>query len=439
VVEGREDPLAQGASQETLPRDEFYRDHLDRLERECHEKVEYLESGNFEGDSSPWFHDTLTQTITFGCSDGSYGYLIGQRDDCELTDYYPTCEHASLYCRGYGNSDDPPRDFVVPELTIEDVLWCFESGLISRTRLERVLKREPAFGLLWALSSIYSTYKDLAACGATICSAILDRPFRPPILDYSGESDVWLRVTDNLKVDRHSMICLIGYFETADNIAHGLKDDPRVIGLSGGDSIFVLSKVCTSVPTYACIYQKKNQPSMSNVANTLGSAVQLVNDPGTKCSDHSFTRILGNTGHPGFSIFITPANLNAREIDPAAWRIEPPPFDNTYMDCFRGTSLHLSFTEWRAPVIQVQAVGQREAYVNLVEAVISVRDSGRWVADVDISAALSLDPVPDNGLRHSQPRLYLSGNDTHCEHSNATAEDETRDNHNSIIAIENWD
>jgi len=253
-VDGSEEPMAHSASQEILvSRDEFYKDYLGYLEREHREKVEYLESGDFEGDSKPWFHDTLTQTVTFGYSDSSYGYLIGQRDDCELTDHHPTCDHASLCCRGYGNSDEPRQHFAVPELTLEDVLWCFESGFVSPTHLERVLKGEPAFGFLQVLSSIYSAYEDLAACGATICSAIVHRPFRPPVLDYSGASDTWPRVTNNLKIKRHFMICLIAYFETADNIAHGLKDDSRIIGLSGGDSIFVLSKVRASVPVYACI------------------------------------------------------------------------------------------------------------------------------------------------------------------------------------------
>ncbi|KAI1743173.1 hypothetical protein F4680DRAFT_471554 [Xylaria scruposa] len=320
-----------------------------------HEKLEYLESNkDFEGDTTPWFHDTLTETVTFEYSHGSYGYLIGQRDNCESVDHNLVCEHGSLYCRGYGNFEDPPQDCSVPELTFEDVLWCFESGLISSERLETVLRREAAFGFLQVLSAIYSTYEDLAACGATICSAIVNRPFQPPIL---GESDDWLNADNNLKINRYTVLRLIGYFATAEYIDHGLKHDSRVIGLGGGDSIFVLSK--------------------------------LVNDPGAECSDHSFTIILGNTGHPGFFIFCIPANLRAREIDPAAWRIEPSPFDDTYVDYFKSTSLHLGFTEWCAPVIQVQSIGQMESKVNLIEAIVSVRDSGRWVADVDINAALS--------------------------------------------------
>ncbi|KAI0533669.1 hypothetical protein GGR58DRAFT_485730 [Xylaria digitata] len=371
--------------------EKFCSGYLDHLQRNHpHEKVEYLESGkDFEGDTKPWFHDTLTGTVTLNYSDGSYGYLIGQRDDSELTDHHPKCEHASLYCRGYGNSEDLPQDFSVPELTFEDVLWCFESGLVSSKRLESILKREPAFGFLRVLSAIYSTYEDLAACGATICSAIVDRPFRPPILELSGKSNDWLNIA-NLKINRHSVICLIGYFETADNIADGLKDDSRVIGLGGGDSIFISS--------------------------------ELVNDPSVKCLDHSFTRILGNTGHPGFSIFTIPANLRAREIDPAAWRIEPAPFDDSYVDCFKSTSLHLSFTEWCAPVVRKQSIGQRESNVNLIEAVISVRDSGRWVADVDINAALSL----------GSPRLVRMNEG--CKHS-----DRTQGLKGDLLAIETWD
>ncbi|KAI0864391.1 hypothetical protein F4860DRAFT_529040 [Xylaria cubensis] len=355
--------------------------------KHCHEKLVYLESKKeFEGDTTPWFHDTLTETVTFEYSHGSYGYLIGQRDDCESVDHNLVCEHASLYCRGCGNSEDPPQDFSIPELTFEDVLWCFESGLVSSERLETVLRREPAFGLLQVLSAIYSTYEDLAACGATICSAIVDRPFQPPIL---GESDDWLNAANNLKINRYTVLSLIGYFETAENIGHGLKHDSRVIGLGGGDSIFVLSK--------------------------------LVNDPGTECSDHSFTRILGNTGHPGFSIFCIPANLRAREIDPAAWRIEPSLFDDTYVDCFKSTSLHLSFTEWCAPVIQVQSIGQRESNVNLIEAVVSVRDSGRWVADLDMNAALS--PGRSQLIRTND-----------CTHSNRTPISKV-----AMLSIETWD
>lgn len=231
-----------------LSPDKFYNEYPESVQRKHrHETVEYLESDNpFQGNTAPWFHDTLTETVTFESSNGSYGYLVGQRDDCESTTYYPICEHASLYCRGYGNSEDSPRDISVLELTYEDVLWCFESGLVSSRRLWSALRLEQAFGFLRVLSAIYSNYEHLAASGATICSAIVDLPFQPPILDFSDKPIDWPNAADNLKVTRYSIIGLIGYFETAHNVVNGLQDDSMVIGLSGGDSIFVSSKVCIS-------------------------------------------------------------------------------------------------------------------------------------------------------------------------------------------------
>lgn len=52
---------------------------------------------------------------------------------------------------------------------------------------------------------------------------------------------------------------------------------------------------------------------------------------------------------------------------------------------FKGTLLHLSFTDWTLPLEVKGAEGRtinQEAYI--VESVISVLDSGKWVADLDI-------------------------------------------------------
>lgn len=135
---------------------------------------------------------------------------------------------------------------------------------------------------------------------------------------------------------------------------------------------------------------------------------------------------MGNTGHPGFSILTIPKDLRAREVDPAAWRIEPTPFDNTYVDCFKSTSLHLTFTEWRAPLVHVESTGHRGSTVNLVEAVISIRDAGRWVADVDVHAALS-------SLGCAQI-LMMSDMDSHKNSGHRV--EELGD---GAVAVETWD
>ncbi|RWA03321.1 hypothetical protein EKO27_g11784 [Xylaria grammica] len=85
--------------------DEYCSSKLERLQRKRpHEKVEYLDDGG----TRPWFHNSFSETVILNHADGSYGYLIGQRDDCEMPYYHPKCEHASLYCRGYGNLGDTP-------------------------------------------------------------------------------------------------------------------------------------------------------------------------------------------------------------------------------------------------------------------------------------------------------------------------------------------
>ncbi|KAI1637736.1 hypothetical protein F4809DRAFT_302927 [Biscogniauxia mediterranea] len=186
-----------------------------------------------------------------------------------------------------------------------------------------IVKSEPFFGFLIILAAICEIYKEPSAGGATISSAIVDTPFQPPVLRTKLDQVNWATADDYVTVNRHTAIGLIGYFETATNIIEGIgEDDFRIIGLSGGDSIFV--------PTA---------------------------DPQEKCPDYYFTRILGNTGQPGVSMLVLPTKLDARKVDPGAWRVEPVKFDGTALDSFRNTSLHLSFTEWSTPIVQFQAVG----------------------------------------------------------------------------------
>lgn len=73
-----------------------------------------------------------------------------------------------------------------------------------------------------------------------------------------------------------------------------------------------------------------------------------------------------------------------RKLYPGAWRVESTVFDGVPLDHFFRTSLHLGFTDWQAPLVQFQSMGQRDADVNIIESVVSIRDAGKWVADVDI-------------------------------------------------------
>lgn len=78
-----------------------------------------------------------------------------------------------------------------------------------------------------------------------------------------------------------------------------------------------------------------------------------------------------------------------RDINYEGWRLANcNAFDCVAEDCFNRTSLHLSFTDYNVPLFDSQGRGDRDTQISLQEAIISVRDSGAWVADIDILGTL---------------------------------------------------
>ena len=105
-----------------------------------------------------------------------------------------------------------------------------------------------------------------------------------------------------------------------------------------------------------------------------------------------------------------------------AWRRAADTFTGTQEDYFNKTTLHLSFTEWTSPLWVGEAVGQRDTQAIHMEAVVSVRDSGKWLADVDIMSA----------LKHADVQL-LPSQEGKCTHSTPQAPDR------GILSLETWD
>lgn len=106
-------------------------------------------------------------------------------------------------------------------------------------------------------------------------------------------------------------------------------------------------------------------------------------------------------------ILISPkADLMIRDVDLSRWRVTNShnAFDGTTEDCFAGTSLHLSFTDYQVPVFENNSRGQRDVELSMQEVVISIRDSGEWVADVNILQALASGSIhkvrPNSNCNH---------------------------------------
>jgi len=118
-------------------------------------------------------------------------------------------------------------------------------------------------------------------------------------------------------------------------------------------------------------------------------------------------------------MLIAPKDPMFRKPDPNSWKLANyQPFDGVAEDSFKSTSVHLSFTEYYAP-FNTDNHGLHDSQVAIMEAIISVRDAGKWVADIDIAAAFGhirrFDPQPP------------------CEHEVGVAP------RSSMVAVDSWE
>ncbi|KAF2497617.1 hypothetical protein BU16DRAFT_559352 [Lophium mytilinum] len=113
-------------------------------------------------------------------------------------------------------------------------------------------------------------------------------------------------------------------------------------------------------------------------------------------------RIMGNIGKAGIAMLVPPPEPQIKSSDSASWQsINHAPFDGSMEDCFQGTSLQLSFTDYSLG-IDTGVHGSRDSESYFVEALVSVHDKGQWIADLDVLSALENDcivPTPPYVLK----------------------------------------
>lgn len=149
----------------------------------------------------------------------------------------------------------------------------------------------------------------------------------------------------------------------------------------------------------------------------IGGALLL--DPQELAYSGDIRRVLGNIGRPGMAFLIPPVDPMIREVKMAEWsRIDRDEFDGDMRDCFESTSLHLSFTGANTPV-NLGFSGGQDVDVYLLETLISLRDGGDWIADLDIFKPIG------------NVRLRKMSDCQDCDHNSMVAV------HN-FTAIDNW-
>lgn len=121
-------------------------------------------------------------------------------------------------------------------------------------------------------------------------------------------------------------------------------------------------------------------------------------------------------------MFFSVENPELAPLDNTFWRVnEPRRFDGAAMDLFRSTSMHLSFTNWERPLEGFEHSGNQDVEMVLMESVISIRERGKWVGDVDFIPALESSLIYQ--LPPQQP----------CDHSKSDPPSA------HMTSIESWD
>lgn len=121
--------------------------------------------------------------------------------------------------------------------------------------------------------------------------------------------------------------------------------------------------------------------------NSIFVAAVALSDPFDHAAPDNIKRLVGNIGRPGICFLVAPQDPRIRDLSDQYNVVTHAPYDCKRENNFKGTSLHLSFTNWAFP-LEASGVRTIDQDVLVVESVISVLDRGKWVADLDI---LSID------------------------------------------------
>ena len=250
------------------------------------------------------------------------------------------------------------RQFGDSQVHIGTLLEAFSTHTVSARRLSKHLENlSNDFGLsvvssCVALAHAKDVYNYLP--GATISPHVFSSP--KPISDIVWASELnALEQAGGESLLRSTAFSCIAYFESG-VMEVPPNQIPNVMAIASGDSLYV--------------------------------AAQLLCDPAANVKPYEIHRVVGNIGRAGLAFLIPPQNPMVRQVDSESWTmVNHEPFNGKLEDNFRSTTLHLGFSGYEFPMT-IGDHGGRFVEAFFIETVVSVHDSGRWVADLDVLATL---------------------------------------------------
>ncbi|OJD25143.1 hypothetical protein ACJ73_03487 [Blastomyces percursus] len=184
------------------------------------------------------------------------------------------------------------------------------------------------FTSLNAVAEVHKVYKALGK-GATIDPNVISQKLYD--VHWIKTMSVW----NSVHTSREYEFACISCFDTGTVNLPPSKFE-NVIALSSGDSLYISSP--------------------------------LLCDPSDKVTASNIEHMIGNVGKHGLLLLVPPVpQVMTPELD--NWRsIDHPLYEGQLEDTFRGTSLHLSFTDWSAPIDLGRGHRDAEAYVANLDA-----------------------------------------------------------------------
>lgn len=105
--------------------------------------------------------------------------------------------------------------------------------------------------------------------------------------------------------------------------------------------------------------------------NSIFVAGVLLSDPFTRIQGTDVRHIVGNIGNAGMTMMISPDKPKIRPRKEGYNIVQHAEYDFKREDSFKGTSLHLSFTEWKQ-ALSTGTMGVIDREVHFLESVVSL-------------------------------------------------------------------
>ncbi|UKZ62789.1 uncharacterized protein TrAtP1_004021 [Trichoderma atroviride] len=320
---------------------------------------------------------------TYDSTDEQYGRFINSLEEPEYQ-YHPPClrnatEPAGLFWSVEANGTAAlllrnSAEVKVPSYTLPKLTAILRSSALDPSFLREYLEELPETGIMDCSDSLDGVYQQ---------SALFFRSLRA----ISAISDLysdWPGATMSIGITKQP----IGRANWATNVFDQTEREEEKFWRAIKFSCLAMleSGGCDLHPD-----QVKHVMAMAT-GNSIYTSEALLQDPALQ--DHSgkppfkgIRRIHGNLGYPGVVMLIPPPVPRVLQANSMRGRfVQAASFDGQPKNSFTQTSLHLKLTDYKVPL--ANARGAVDADIVMREALMSVYDGSRWVADLDIIRAL---------------------------------------------------